>query len=411
MRTKRLFALSSLIFFSLSSCQKKENTPIPTGSTITPTPTPVTPTPTPSGGTITPPVTHDPASDKLLITEINTGTTIANRAVEISNIGDEDINLLGYTIEVYRSYSNISTESIPLAGVISAHSSYVIAYSGASIDIRNKAQLVTADYLNDGTFPVSLNYYEEVIDCVGMIGFNYDFAKNAVLVRKQEYFVQSQTFDDYKWVRYPTNSIYTLGNYDCVSDEILSKGPKLSQEDFLKPFCTSADNGTGGVIKVTLSWTSDGDTTGFNYGYDYSEFDVYGSLSTRYYGVNTPEIAHSAGEVSDPYGDEAKEFTNAILRSSRSFLVQSVNGYNIHETYGRMLGYVWVSDKSNPNPEDYQLLNFLIVRNGFSHPAFLNRSADYNSLMTYQGVSFVEYLFDAENYAAYNKLNIHSGGN
>lgn len=433
MNKKKVLLLLCLAIFALPSCKSASKKgeeitpsaseePTPSGSvspsgeltpSVEPTLSEETSLPVSETPTVSPTPSEEPkeASKEILLTEINTGTTIADRAVEISNIGEEDVDLDGYTLEVYRSYSTISTESISLQGTIASHSSYVIAYSGASQAILNKAQLVTDDYLNNGTFPVSINFMGEVIDSIGTIGFNYDFAKNAVLVRKQEYFTQSVTFEEYKWVRYPTNSIDTLGNYACVSEEILANGPKLSSSDFSKPFCSSSENGDGGVIKVSLAWTSDGDTTGFNYGYDYSEYGVSGSLSTRYYGINTPEIAHSVDEVSDPYGDEAKEFTNDILRRSKSFLVQSVNGYNIHETYGRMLGYVWVSEKTNPNPEDYQLLNFLIVRNGFSHPAFLNRSADYNSLMTYQGVSFVEYLYDAENYAALHELNIHSGGN
>ena len=444
MDKRKLFLLISLGLFILPACKvgSKRNeevtpsvNPTPSGEISSPAVTPSqggTPTPseissspivTPSEEVPSSPVISEsptpivsptsikPASKDILLTEINTGTKTANRAVEISNIGDEDIDLDGYALNIYRTYSDEPTDTIPLSGTINAHSAYVIAYSSASKDILDKADLVTYEYLNDGTFPVSISYHEEVIDAIGIIGFNYDFAKNAVLVRKQEYFTQSVTFDIYRWIRYPTNTIETLGNYHCVSDEVLANGPKLTSEDFSKPFCSSADQGDGGVIRVTLGWTSDGDTTGFNYGNAYSEYGVSGSLSTRYYGINTPEIAHSATETSDPYGDEAKEFTNNILRNSKSFLVQSVNGYNIHETYGRMLGYVWVSDKTNPNPEDYTLLNFLIVRNGFSHPAFVTRNADYNNLMTYQGVSFIEYLFDADNYAEYHQLNIHSGGN
>ena len=97
-----------------------------------------------------------------------------------------------------------------------------------------------------------------------------------------------------------------------------------------------------------------------------------------------------------------------MLKNAKHYLVQSVSGYSLHETYGRMLCYVWISTKDNPEISDYQLLNYLIVKNGFSHPGFIDRQAEYNSLMTHEGVSYVEYLFYADAYAEALGLNIHS---
>ena len=390
MNKKTFVALSIFtLLFSLCSCVEQDHN----GEE----PSPIDPAPS------------KPASDNILLTEINTGTSIRNRAVEISNIGDEDVSLDGYTLEIYREYSKVSDISISLSGYeIKSHDTFIVAYSSANEEILEKANLVTDDYLENGTFPISLNYYGTIIDTIGTIGYIYDFAEKAVLVKLKEYFKQEPEFDENHWIRYPINTIDTLGNYDVVAEDTLLNGPKLNNEAFNKPFCEDG-KGKGGVIEVSLSWTSDGDTTGFNYGNQYSSEGVSGSLSTRYYGINTPEIAHSAGEVSDPYGDEAKYFTNDLLRDAKRYIIQSVDGYSIHETYGRMLGYVWISDKNNPSVEDYQLLNFLIVKNGFSKPAFITRSAEYNSLMTYQGISYVEYLYKANQYAATNKLNIHSG--
>ena len=354
----------------------------------------------------------DPANENLILTEMNTSSTnFGDRAVEFSNISDEDINLDDYSLEVYRNYSNISTESISLKGyVIKAHSSFVIAYINAKEEILDKADLVTDQYLNSGSFPVALAYKGKAFDSIGVIGYNYDFAQGAVLVRRKECFKQTLEFSLYDWVRYPVNSIDTLGNYDVVDEETLLEGPKLTEEDFNKPFCTDGSIGDGGLIEVSYQYNIDGDTTKFNYGYEYSEFDVSGSLSTRYYAINTPEIAHGPGEEADPYGNEARDFTQGYLNRAKKYLVQSVNGYSFHETYGRMLGYVWIAFVTNPAPEDYVLLNYLIVKNGFSNPAFLTRNADYHSLMTYEGVSYIEYIYFAQQYAIINELNIHSGG-
>ena len=350
-----------------------------------------------------------PVNKNIIFTEMNTGTNYANRALEISNISEEDVSLNHYAINVYRNWSDVPTETINLDGyVINAKSCFIVAYSGASDEIKNKANLITNKYLNDGTFPVSLTFYGQVVDTIGEIGNIYDFAKAAVLVRLKEYFKQSRKFTKYHWIRYPVNTLDTLGNYDVASEENLLNGPKLTDEFFSKPFCDNSSKGNGGVLEVSYLYNIDGDTTRFNYGSDYSTYDISGSLSTRYYGVNTPEIAHSDDEEPDPYGDEARVFTQRMLDSAKHFIVQSVNGYSLHETYGRMLCYVWISKKDNPEISDYQLLNFLIVKNGYSRPGFIDRQADYNSLMTYQGISYVEYLYFANSYAELLGLNIHS---
>ena len=396
-RANKLFILMLSALFSLCSCDNKTNNNNSDDN----------------GGNSGSQIIDDkkePVNTNILLTEINTGTSVVNRAVEISNIGDSDAKLDGYTLEIYRSYSDKNTNTIKLDNyVIKAHSSFVIAYKDANEEIKSKADLISEDYLNNGTFPVSLNYYDEVIDSIGQIGYIYNFAEYAVLVRLKEYFKQSPSFDEQGWVRYPINTTYTLGNYEVISEEDLLDGPKLNEEAFNKPFIDDSGYGQGGIIVSSLSWTSDGDTSGFYYGYEYEKYDISGSLSTRYYAINTPEIAHSAGEVSDPYGDEAKEFTNNLLRKAKHILIQSVDGYSVHETYGRMLAYIWISDLSNPTINDYQLLNFLIVKNGFSHPAFLDRKASYNSNMAHLGISYVEYIYHAEIYASVHKLNIHSG--
>ena len=166
--------------------------------------------------------------------------------------------------------------------------------------------------------------------------------------------------------------------------------------------------GGGGLIQVGYNYNIDGDTTSFNYGYSLSDYDIYGSNNTRYYGINTPEIAHSSGETSDPYGDEAKLFTTSRLNKAKKYYIQSIEGYSVRETYSRMLGYVWVSEKDNPSISNYYLLNFEIMKNGFARPAFLDFTDDFEKNMTYQGIYLIEFLYQANLYAIKNKLNIYS---
>lgn len=345
----------------------------------------------------------------ILFTEVNTGTRFSDRAIEISNISNEDISLKDYAFNMYRGNNNVPTETIKLDDyTIKASSSFVIAYSNANQSILDKADLISDLYLNDGTFAAGLTYHEKLFDVVGVIGYMVNYAQGAVLLRLKEYFRQTTEFDLSEWIRNPINTIDSLGNTDVISEETLLNGPKLTDKDFELPFCTEQAKGSGGLIKVSYNRNIDGDTTSFNYGYSYSDFGVSGSNNTRYFAIDTPEIAHSPDEVAEPYGNEARDFTNSQLNKAKHYYVQSVNGYTFRETYGRMLGYVWISFVDNPKSEDFVLLNWLIVKNGFSDPSFISREGEYHSLMTYEGIDYIEYIYFAQQYAIKNKLNIHS---
>lgn len=348
----------------------------------------------------------------LIFTELYVGNVTYNRAVEITNIGYSAIALEGYYINIYRDAGEHSypTESIPLSGTLNSGQSYVVAYSKASDELKNKADLVTELLMTDGSFPMTITYQgpSQFLDIVGYVGYDVDISQKSDVVRKLNAMEARSSYVPYDWVRYPADTLTNLGNINCIDNALLMEGPHLTQEDFSKPYAYDKGDGGGGLIEVTLSGTIDGDTSKFNFGYSLSEFDITGVNSLRYYGINTPEIAHG-GNPADPYGPEARDFTNFILRKAKHFLVQSVQGYSLTETYGRVLGYLWLSYKDNPQPSDYFLMNHLIIQNGYSRVNHVTRGT-YNDYMTYLGVSYVEYMYDALNYAVLNKINIHSEG-
>ena len=57
---------------------------------------------------------------------------------------------------------------------------------------------------------------------------------------------------------------------------------------------------------------------------------------------------------------------------------------------------------------DYFLMNHLIIQQGYSNPAHVSRNGIANNML-YKGISYIEYLYDANQYAIKEKLNIHSG--
>ena len=67
-----------------------------------------------------------------------------------------------------------------------------------------------------------------------------------------------------------------------------------------------------------------------------------------------------------------------------------------------------MTNESNPQPEDYYLLNHFIVQNGYARIGHITRG-DYNDYMTYEDISYVEYIYDAQQYAIKNKIHIYEG--
>ena len=115
-------------------------------------------------------------------------------------------------------------------------------------------------------------------------------------------------------------------------------------------------------ILVKVTYVVDGDTAWVE-GPD-------GDEDVRFIGVDTPEIAHSAGDSSDCYGDEAATFTRESLEGERvwlSFDAECLDYYDrtlayIHQGTGQddfyqrrllHLGYAWtLAIKPNTSFED-----------------------------------------------------------
>ena len=347
----------------------------------------------------------------LIFSEFYVGEVRANRAVELANVGKKDLDLSKYHINIFRDGGQEkakATDKIYLEGTLEPGKTYVIAYSDANEQIKAKANLISEDLLNDGNFPMTINNSkEQIIDYLGFPGYFYNLAQGADAVRKVEK-LSASTYSAYDWIRYPTTNLDNLGNLNCLDNQTIFKGPKLTEADFNKPYAVSNSEAGGGAVEVTLGYTIDGDTTKFTFPSSLAEYGLSGSNSVRYYGINTPELPHQ-GNPADPYGPEARDFTNNIINTAKHFVVQSIEGYNLTETYGRLLGYVWVSFEDNPAPEDYFLLNHYILQNGFARVGRIVRGS-YNDLMLYNGISYVEYLYDAQQYAIANKLHIYEEG-
>ena len=157
--------------------------------------------------------------------------------------------------------------------------------------------------------------------------------------------------------------------------------------------------GNGGVVDVKMYKGVDGDTTIFTYPNEFvTEMNTIlpsnkqmhnNSTKVRYQGIDTPESY--TGNIQE-FGIPAKFFTTGVLEDATDIKVQSVNGSELIETFGRLLGWVWA---------DGTLVNFLVVKNGYSKCMFEDVET-----MSYKGVTYTNYLYNIQLYAEKQKVGV-----
>ncbi len=346
------------------------------------------------------------AGSSLIFTEFFKGSSTADRAIEIGNIGNSSIDLSKYSIIIYKSGSYDSPYEIKLKGNLEAKKAYVIAYKDANDSIKNVANQLDDELPNIGTYPMVITDGTYIYDTLGTLGYNVSWCDNLDLVRKNEYMVGQEKFEPYDWIGYSNTDYSRLGVLSCpLSEEEILKGPRIADPYKDAAFFKegSVTLGGGGFVDVTINKLIDGDTTKFNYPSVVTDAGYKNGTSVRYENIDTPEIYHGGSSPADPWGDAAKDYTGSLLTAAKRLRVQSLPNVSVTETYGRLLLYVWASNEESGD-DSFYLVNHSIVLNGYSSVAF---SGDTSSKMLYKGISYYQYLIDANNKATKEGLRVH----
>lgn len=248
--------------------------------------------------------------------------------------------------------------------------------TNTSIVYQNKRFDETLDFsINvikfDDNYVYGTNYIEitdkngEVLDSVGIKNFSMDIVKDGSLIKNELNLFATKKFDLKMWYKVRSDNFKYLGNINTpITYREFIKGPKI-MEQYKKALFVKDGAPMGGFIETKVSSYGDGDTTNFVY----KNVEKLNEVErTRYYFVNTPEIDHTSQGSKieeEPWGVAAMNFTNNILKNAKHILIQSALGGSIRETYGRLLGFVWYTNKENPSDNDYSLLNYELVLNGY----------------------------------------------
>ena len=364
------------------------------------------PTSTPTEPSKEPEVPPSPA-EKLFVSEVYASNeSTFGKAIELGYIGDFELNLEGYRLQIFSGKTLKKTIAFTSNDVVSPNGTYVIANKTNDVyDYHSKANMILDDDYIFGSNVIKLvNPHNLVFEVFGS-EMKYDYALYSSHLKLPVFYGPSTAkYDLLKYINVRVDENYSyLGNLECpfYNQQDVLDGPKITEELFSLPFEDGSMPG-GGFAEVTVASCGDGDTTVFNFKDEYVNVDR--QERTRYMNINTPEISHSPdGSGEEPWGVAAMKYNNDILKSAKKILVQSVKGYGFREVYGRLLGFVWYSNVENPTLSDYKLLNVEMVREGY---AYFGGSDPLKEL--YSGDIYYNTYFDyAYLYAQNSGIRIH----
>ena len=146
----------------------------------------------------------------------------------------------------------------------------------------------------------------------------------------------------------------------------------------------------------------DGDTSVFGYPQEIETRIESSTPSTRYLNVDTPET-YPPGEEEE-WGFPATDFVCETLSDAEGVVLQTDPGDNLTGNYGRLLAWVWYIPEDG---EDYELLNYNIVRQGLGTVEF-EFGAGETGDTAYDGKNYNDWMHHAQDLAIEEKRGMHN---
>lgn len=162
---------------------------------------------------------------ELFISEYVEGSS-NNKYIEIYNPTNQVITLTNtYVLQIYANGNNYAS-TIDLVGNIEPFGVFLISHNLASLGIV--ANQLSSTLFFNGNDAVALSNATNIIDLIGVIGEDLDFAKDTGLKRKNNIQHPALVYDDLEWEVLAEDDVSSLGfhfgdcGYVCTSSKITS---------------------------------------------------------------------------------------------------------------------------------------------------------------------------------------------
>jgi endonuclease YncB( thermonuclease family)/beta-lactam-binding protein with PASTA domain len=305
----------------------------------------------------------EPYNRQLIISKYVEGTD-NNKAIELTNLSDEIVDLSEYKLDIYLNGSDTVTSTLALTGTLAVGETFVIVHPSADQGLLDKADLTSNILTFDGNDAVAISFKNDrLVDIIGTPGFGIFYLANETFVRKASITQNKTVYNILDWDIYAVNQYFMLGIHPTAYPTAFTFDLSLLENSYDVPT---------GMVKVTFISNNDGDTAQFN-SLDPEIPHFTDSNRVRFIGIDTPET-FGTPDAPQPYALAAKDFVDNMLSNGTDIYIMHDPVSGNQDTYARALGLIWV---------DGVLLNVEVVRAGFSTATYF----DSQQRLVFNGVS------------------------
>lgn len=302
-------------------------------------------------------------AEGLFISEYVEGSSY-NKAIELYNGTGNSVDLSNFTLELYSNGAAEASQSIKLSGTLEHNNVYVIAHQNADAEILAEADLQNGAVVNfNGNDVFVLKKNGDVVDAIGTVGNDSEYAKDVTLVRNAAVKQPNATYDETEWTDYATDTFAYIGSHtmDGAGTEDPPDEPDDPGEEYTIADARELADGTAvtveGVVTVDSNAISNGaqlttyiqdETAGINlFAFEQGDFPeleegdrvkVSGELDS-YNGLkevipSSFEVLETGQELPDPQSITLADLQDPEVAESYAGEIVQVNGFidNIPES-------------------------------------------------------------------------------